>query len=191
MILHRAVAQLLPPDPVAGEVGAVEWNARHKAPYGLLLSASEPSAVPFVWTDMPNSVTAYPVTATNKLWVQAGMALGYVRQVRLIVNVAVAGAAGSWMFGAATWWDFASSARVTRGLAGFGIAKPGVFVDTVGLKDSGWVDTDGAMRGFDPENPVSPPLPAGELPFHRVQILGISGNSVNDPEFGSIFLYGR
>ncbi len=142
-----------------------KWNAAHKAPPFVIFTAAE--AVAIAWNAQPNPETpfrngfSYPDVVAN---------LQYATQGRLIVNVATAGAAGAQLRVKAAPLATAVFAY-PDGNNGFA-----VLIDSIGLKDSGWVNLSNAM------------ISAGELEF---ALFGILGNGVAAPAFGLILFMVR
>lgn len=192
MIVHKEVAVPGVAEPVAGKAGALEWNAEHKAPYGLIMSATEFGGSAYsTWPQMPATEVPYKISDLDPdmlAWVGAKIMFTWIKQVRIIANVQVVGAAGAVMFLGVSFFNVATELNEGRAAGSdVGVRQPQISLATTGLKDSGWVNVDAAIRAFDPNHPLVP----NEAKLPVVSLRGFGGNGVASPQLGAIFVYGR
>lgn len=121
-------------------------------------------AAPQVWAAMPAALTEFRGLTSFR----AGCSMRKVEQVRLVVNVLVAGAAGAVL--AAQW-------SVGGAFAFFDVAGsgPNVVLTTTGFKVSPWVDVPSGARA----DGVA------------MRVTGSGGNAIAAPSFGQVLIEGR
>lgn len=187
-ITHKAVAVADVGEPVANKLGALEWNAKHRNPYGLILAASEFDQAAFAWNIPAGDDHSYGVTADPEDTSSPGVFYRFLRitEIRFVVNVAAAGPSGSYLYAAASYIDPSTGNLVMNGL-GVAARDPFVAVHLTGLKDTGWMALRMDLRTLDES--TDPLNFMTRLPL--VHIRGGGGDGITIPQFGSIFLYGR
>lgn len=159
------------PDASQAEADAVEaaliaafpgqTSGAQAEPHGILCMLD---GAPQVWAAMPNALTEFRGLSVFR----AGVSMLKVEQVRLVVNVIVAGSANAKL--ATQWSTGAAFAYFDTGASG-----PQVSIASTGFKVSPWTDV---------------PLGA-RLDGVAVRVVGLDGNGIASPSFGQVLVEGR
>jgi hypothetical protein len=158
------------PDATPAEATAVENDLRatfplatagEREPHPILLIS--PAAAAIQWTNMPAAATEFLGLTIHR----HGASLQKIEEVRLIVNVIVAGVAGSGLRAQYSQDNVTFNPFVAPN-------DPQVIIDSVGMKRSAWFA-----------------LPIDAKKDAVIRIIGGGGNGVVDPQFGSIIVEGR
>jgi hypothetical protein len=181
-IRHRATAP--GEGDVAGSAGSDEWNADHKHPAFAILLAAD------IWANTIPSFTAdtpWPQYSADDMlpWPGSKFLFADVAQVRLICNVEIAASAGTYFDARAFYYKASITSFVTETI-GTGGNSPRVTINTVGLKDSGWVNVNTDLKAFDPDDVMEW---ANKMP--RVGYYVGGGNDVTMFRVSSAYLYAR
>ena len=122
-----------------------------------------PDAATITWTNMPVAITEFNALTRHR----QGMDLTNYTQVRIVVNVMVAGAATpalialQYSIDSGVTWNYLDSTGANTG--------PNANISSTGLKVGSWVTIDSTAQAD-----------------VWLRVIGVSGDAAADPQFGSI-----